>query len=376
MLKGFEIMMKKGNYAVLAALPFVALAAPASAQVAGQKIADSYICVFDASVTADRVPAHANRAAQAAAGQVGHVYTKALRGFSVRASAQGLAKMRANNPNIAYCEQDQVVTAFQRKPGGGTTTQPAQTVPWGIARVRGGAAGTFATAWVIDSGVQLDHPDLNVDAGRSRSFITDTSPSDGNGHGTHVAGTIAAINNTIGVIGVAPGASVVSVRVLDRRGSGSNSGVIAGVEYVAQNGRAGDVANMSLGGGVSSALDTAVINAAAGGVRFVLAAGNSATSATTSSPARANGPNVFTVSSFANGDVWSSFSNFGNPPVDFAEPGSAINSTWIGSSYNTISGTSMAAPHLAGILLQGAPGNGGTVSRDPDGNPDTIGIVN
>lgn len=364
------------TFALVAALPLVALAAPASAQRAGDKIADSYICVFDASVTADRVPAAASRAAQAGNGQTKHVFTKVLRGFSTRASAQGVAKMRENNPNIAYCEQDQVVTTFQKKPGGGGTTQPAQTVPWGIARVRGGAAGTFATAWVIDSGVQLNHPDLNVDSARSRSFVTDTSPADGNGHGTHVAGTIAAINNTIGVIGVAPGATVVSVRVLDRRGSGSNAGVIAGVEYVAANGRAGDVANMSLGGGVSAALDTAVINAAATGIRFVLAAGNSATSATTSSPARANGPNVYTVSSFANGDNWSSFSNFGNPPVDFAEPGSAINSTWINSTYNTISGTSMAAPHLAGILLQGAAGNGGTVRGDPDGNPDTIGIVN
>ncbi|MBY0342236.1 MAG: S8 family serine peptidase [Sphingomonadales bacterium] len=368
-------MSKKETVALIAALPFVALAAPASAQGQGQKIADSYICVFDASVTASRVPEHANAAAQEATGQIGHTYTKALKGFSIRASAQGLAKMRAKNPNIAYCEQDQVVTTFQKKPGGGGTTQPAQTVPWGITRVRGGAAGTFATAWVIDSGVQLNHPDLVVDAARSRSFVTDSSPSDANGHGTHVAGTIAAINNTIGVIGVAPGATVVSVRVLDRRGSGSNSGVIAGVDYVAANGQPGDVANMSLGGGVSTALDTAVINAAATGVRFVLAAGNSSTSATTSSPARANGPNVYTVSSFANGDTWSSFSNFGNPPVDFAEPGSAINSTWIGSSYNTISGTSMAAPHLAGILLQGAVGNGGTVRNDPDGNADTIGIV-
>jgi len=370
-------MLKKGSFALIAALPFVALAAPASAQSAGQKIADSYICVFDASVTASRVPEHANAAAQEATGQIDHTYTKALKGFSIRASAQGVAKMRAKNPAIAYCEQDQVVTTAQRGGGGGGgTTQPAQTVPWGVARVRGGAAGTFATAWVIDSGIDLDHPDLNVDVARSRSFIRDSSPEDGDGHGTHVAGTIAAKNNTIGVIGVAPGAPVVAVRVLDRRGSGSTAGVIAGVDYVAANGRAGDVANMSLGGGVSSALDTAVLNAAATGVRFTIAAGNSATSATTTSPGRVNGPNIYTVSSFANGDVWSSFSNFGNPPIDFAEPGSAINSTSLNGGYTVMSGTSMAAPHLAGILLQGAIGNGGTVSRDPDGNPDTIGIVN
>lgn len=369
-------MIKAGSFAILAGLPLVALAAPASAQKAGGKIADSYICVLDASVSAARVPEHANAAAQEATGQIGHTYTKALKGFSIRASAQGLAKMREKNPSIAYCEQDQVVTIAQRKPGGGGTTQPAQTVPWGVARVRGGAAGTFATAWVIDSGIDLDHPDLNVDIARSRSFIRDTSPEDGDGHGTHVAGTIAAINNTIGVVGVAPGAPVVAVRVLDRRGSGTTSGVIAGVDYVAANGRSGDVANMSLGGGVSSALDTAVLNAAATGVRFVIAAGNSATSATTTSPARVNGPNVYTVSSFANGDVWSSFSNFGNPPVDFAEPGTAVNSTSLNGGYAVMSGTSMAAPHLSGILLQGAVGNGGNVSGDPDGNPDTIGIVN
>lgn len=372
-------MIGKGSFAIFAVLPFAALAVPASAQRAGDKIPDAYICVFNNSVTADRVPAAARGAAQAATGQVGHVYTKALRGFAVRASAQGIANMRAKNPSIQYCEQDQVVSTVQKrggKPGGGTTTQPPQEVPWGIARVRGGAAGTFATAWVIDSGIELTHPDLNVDTARSRSFVSDSSPNDANGHGTHVAGTIAAIDNTIGVIGVAPGAKVVAVRVLDRRGSGSNSGVIAGVDYVAQNGRAGDVANMSLGGGASAALDTAVINAAATGVRFAIAAGNSSANAANYSPARANGPNVYTVSSFANGDSWSSFSNYGNPPIDFAEPGSSIKSTWIGGGYNTISGTSMATPYLAGILLQGPVGNGGIVNFDPDGNPDTIGIVN
>ncbi len=167
---------------------------------------------------------------------------------------------------------------------------------------------------------------------------------------------------------------VVAVRVLDRRGSGSNSGVIAGVEYVAANGAPGDVANMSLGGGVSQALDDAVVTAASGGVKFALAAGNESDNANNHSPARANGPNVYTVSAFANGNVWASYSNFGNPPIDYAEPGSAIKSTWLSGGYNTISGTSMATPHLAGILLARAtPANGGVVSGDPDGNPDTIG---
>lgn len=367
--------------ALASALPMIALATPAQAQKAGDKIAGSYICVFEKNaVSRSNVRAEAQRAAQANAAQLKHVYSVAVRGFAVNAAPQAIENMQRNNPNIAYCEQDQVVTAIQfrgqkGKPGGGGSTQPSQETPWGIARVNGGGAGNFATAWVIDSGIQLDHPDLNVDMARSTSFVRGDA-GDQNGHGTHVAGTIAAYDNAIGVIGVAPGAPVVAVRVLDRRGSGSTSGVIAGVDYVAQFGRPGDVANMSLGGGVSTTLDNAVVNAAAGGVRFVLAAGNESDNANNHSPARANGANVYTVSSFAIGDNWSSFSNYGNPPVDFAEPGSSIKSTWIGSDYRTISGTSMAAPHLAGILLQGNPGNGGRVNGDPDGNPDIIGVVN
>ncbi|MFC7537769.1 S8 family serine peptidase [Sphingomonas sp. GCM10030256] len=371
--------MKKLLLSAVAALPLLAVAQPAQAERPGEKIAGSYICVFkDGAVSRGSAQAEANRSAQAAGAQLKHVYSVALRGFAVNASEQGVENMKANNPNIAYCEQDQVVTTGQFQPfagaGGGVTVQAAQETPWGIARVGGGAAGTFATAWVIDTGIDLTHPDLNVDTARSRSFIRDSSPMDQNGHGTHVAGTIAAMDNAIGVIGVAPGAKVVSVRVLDRRGSGSNSGVIAGVDYVAQNGRPGDVANMSLGGGVSTALDQAVVNAAAGGVRFALAAGNESDHANNHSPARANGPNVFTVSAFAVGDKWASYSNYGNPPIDFAEPGSAIKSTWLNGGYNTISGTSMATPHLAGLLLAGGPRLGGNVVGDPDGNPDPIGV--
>ena len=369
--------MKALFLAAVAALPLVA-AVPANAQNRGDKIAGSYICVFNDSVSRGNATAEANRSAQAGQAQIKHVYTHALRGFAVNASEQGIANMRANNPNIAYCEQDQVVTSgpvqVHGQPGGGFTAM-AQETPWGIARVNGGVGGTFATAWVLDTGIQYNHPDLNVDTARSRTFIgKGSNPWDQHGHGTHVAGTIAARDNGIGVIGVAPGALLVAVRVLDRRGSGSNSGVIAGVDYVAANGKPGDVANMSLGGGVSTALDTAVVNAAAGGVRFALAAGNESDHANNHSPARANGPNVFTVSSFAIGDNWSSFSNYGNPPIDYAEPGSSIKSTWLNGGYHTISGTSMATPHLAGLLLLNSVRNGGVVSGDPDGNPDVIGV--
>lgn len=174
------------------------------------------------------------------------------------------------------------------------------------------------------------------------------------------------------MVGVAADALVIPVKVLNSRGSGSYSGVIAGVNYVGGNGKTGDVANMSLGGPVSDALDDAVESAAAKGIKFAIAAGNSAADAANYSPARANGTNIYTVSSMAKGDVWSSFSNFGNPPVDFCAPGSSILSTWKDGGYNTISGTSMAAPHVAGILLLGSVKSGGTVSGDPDGNPDTI----
>jgi len=217
---------------------------------------------------------------------------------------------------------------------------------------------------VIDTGIDLDHPDLHVDVARSRNFVTrETSPDDLNGHGTHVAGTIAAEKDGAGVVGVAPGSTVVAIRVLNRRGSGSNADVIAGVDWVAKNGVAGDVANMSLGGSRSDALDTAVINASAN-VKFALAAGNETDDADNHSPGRVNGDNIYTIAAFSttNG-AWASFSNYGKPPVDYAEPGVSVLSTWKDGGYNTISGTSMATPHMAGILLLRLPVTNGTVTR-------------
>ena len=376
-----------------AAAPVVrATAAPAAEgfQLAadGKHIVDSYVCVFRAgAVGRGNERAEANRSANASGGRVGHVYGHALQGFSVNASARGIEMMQRNNPRIDYCEQDQVMAIInpidaKAPPGGGGGSQPVEFTPPGITRVGGGATYTgTGRAFVIDTGVDLTHPDLIVAAqgngndGLSANFVSrESSANDGNGHGSHVAGTIAGIDNSIGTVGVAAGAKVVAVRVLDRRGSGSNADVIAGVNYVAKFGRAGDVANMSLGGGVSTALDAAVV-AAASVVRFALAAGNETDNANNHSPARVNGQNIYTIAAFsATSSAWASFSNYGTPPVDFAEPGVSVFSTWKSGGYNTISGTSMAAPHAVGLLLFGGIQNGGSVTRTGASDSYTIGV--
>lgn len=303
------------------------------------------------------------------------VYETALQGFAVK-MAPGQAKKMGEDANVKYIEADQVVTlspiVANGKPGGGST-QPAQTTPWGITRVGGGATYSATNvAWIIDTGIDLTHPDLNVSQTLGKTFVTNTStPNDDNGHGSHVAGIIAAKNNTIGVVGVAPGALVIPVKVLDKRGSGTTATVIAGINYVAANGKSGDVANMSLGGGVSTALDDAVI-ASSTVVKFSLAAGNESDNANNHSPARVNGTNIYTISAMGTGDLWASFSNYGNPPVDFCAPGVSIYSTYKGGGYATMSGTSMAAPHVAGLLLLGNIVTSGNVIGDPDGKPDAI----
>jgi Subtilase family/Peptidase inhibitor I9 len=309
------------------------------------------------------------------AAAIEHVYSAALQGFSATLNANQLAKLKAD-PNVAYIEADQIVSINQGKPGGGGTTQPPQETPWGITRVGGSGDGTGKSAWILDTGIDLTHPDLNVDATRGFSAFTtgkDASMDDGNGHGSHVAGTVAAKNNTIGVIGVAANAKVIPVKVLNSRGSGSNAGVIAGVDWVASHGLPGEAANMSLGGGVSAALDQAVLNASTvSGVKFALAAGNETDNANNHSPARVNGPNIVTISAHDINNNFASFSNYGNPPVDFCAPGVSIKSTWKDGAYNTISGTSMATPHVCGLLLLGPINSGGTVNGDPDGNPDIL----
>ncbi len=305
--------------------------------------------------------------------EIKHVYETALKGFAVKMDEQEADQLKRDK-RIKYVEKDRLITLGKPPWAGGGSNPPAQVVPWGITRVGGGVTYTGShVAWIIDTGVDLDHPDLNVDVSRSKNFDNSKkSADDDNGHGTHVAGTIAAIDNDSYVVGVAAGATVVAVKVLNRQGSGWTSNIIAGVDYVAANGTAGDVANMSLGGGVNQALDDAVANAAATGIKFSLAAGNESDDANNHSPARVNGPNIYTVSAFDSNDNFAYFSNFGNPPIDFAAPGVDVFSLYKDGGTATMSGTSMAAPHVAGLLLLGNVRTDGYVSGDPDGNPDPI----
>ncbi len=344
-----------------------------------EEVRNSFIFVFKDGVPAAEVPGRANALARGEGGRVTRVYSTALKGFAAKMPDEAAARVAAQNPNIAYYEADAIAFAFPKPPGagGGGGDESAgcspEQIPWGITRVGGPVDGTGKTAWVIDTGIDLDHPDLNVDVGRSANFVLrgKGSPDDGNGHGTHVAGTIAAVDNDCDVVGVAAGAAVVAVRVLDNSGSGSYSGVIAGVDYVAANADPGDVANMSLGGPYSQALNQAVVDAAAN-VGFAVAAGNSSSDANNYSPASAEGANIYTVSAIDSGDNFAWFSNYGNPPVDCAAPGVDVLSTKKGGGTTTYSGTSMAAPHVAGLLLLGPVAYDGSASNDPDGSADLI----
>lgn len=323
------------------------------------------------------------------AGSVGATYATALKGFSASGVSEAKAQALEQDPRVDFVEQDQITSLSppetSRPPweDGGGGGSDGQTTPYGITRVGGATSGVSGTAWVLDTGVDLDHPDLNVDTDRSAVFVSNgpgaKSPDDGDGHGTHVAGTIAAIDNSRDVVGVAEGATVVAVKVLDDNGRGSYSEIIDGVDYVAANGSSGDVANMSLGGGTSDALDTAVENAASNGIYFSIAAGNDSDDANNYSPARTEATNVFTVSAFDDTDTFASFSNYSgptDPPVEYGAPGVDVLSLYADGGTNTLSGTSMAAPHVAGVLLVtgGSPNTDGTVSSDPDGDPDPIAV--
>ncbi|MGK5497596.1 S8 family peptidase [Streptomyces sp. URMC 125] len=272
-------------------------------------------------------------------------YHEALNGYAVQLT-EAEAKRLAADPAVAAVAQDQrvSVTATQTNPPSwGLDRIDQRSLPLDSRYTYPDSAGEGVTAYIIDTGVRISHADFG---GRARygydAVDGDTSAGDGNGHGTHVAGTVAGTAH-----GVAKKADVVAVRVLDNNGSGTISGVVAGVDWVTRNAVKPAVANMSLGGGANSTLDTAVRNSIASGVTYAVAAGNESSNASGSSPARV--AEAITVGSTTSTDARSSFSNYGSI-LDIFAPGSSITSTWhtSDSATNTISGTSMASPHVAG----------------------------
>ncbi|MBO9561662.1 MAG: S8 family serine peptidase [Niastella sp.] len=291
-------------------------------------------------------------------------------GCIARLTPAQAAALKEDN-EVQLVEHDRVITLAE----GCFTVVAPSTAQWGVRRV-GVGDGTGKRVWIIDTGVDPDHPDLNVDQTLSRSFITsETTIEDNNGHGTHVAGIIGALNNTRGVLGVASGVSIIALKALDGEGNGNSSSIMRALNYIGQNAKAGEVVNISLGTDtISAALDNAVRTLADRGILFAIAAGNDAVKANLSSPARVNAPNVFTVSAIDSLGRLARFSNFGNDVVDFAAPGVDIVSTFSQGRYARLSGTSMAAPHVAGILvLNGARiVTKGTALNDPDGVPDPI----
>jgi len=349
----------------------VASAAPAN--IPGQ-----YIVVLNDNV--QDVPGLSRRLANAHGGQVGFTYENAIKGFSVRMSAQA-ADALSRNPNVAYVEADQEMTA--------STTQNSAT--WGLDRTDQRAlplsttysytnTGANVTAYIIDTGINLSHTEFGGRAVTGFDAVTSGgTAADCNGHGTHVAGTVGGA-----AYGIAKGVSLVAVRVLDCAGSGSNSGVIAGIDWVTGNHAAGApaVANMSLGGGASTALDDAVKRSIADGVTYAVAAGNGnqagrEQNACNYSPARV--PDAMTIGATDKTDRKASFSNYGSC-VDFFAPGVSITSAWYTSTTatNTISGTSMATPHVAGVaalFLQGSPSASPAAVRTALFDKTTKGVV-
>ncbi len=343
-----------------------------------------YMVMFNDGVGADQVDAVSAELGSRHHAAVDHTFRHAVHGFSAAMSAQD-AELLASDPRVKLVEPDQVISIGQtvganrrgghHGGGGGGGGGSTQITDWGVTRVGGShAAPSGVKCWVVDTGIDLNNSDLNVDKADSRDFISRNhpTPQDQNGHGTHVSGTIGAKNNSIGVVGVAAGAELVAVRVLDRNGSGTTTSVVSGLDYVASHGSAGDVVNMSLGGGASSILDQAVVNVCNAGIKVAIAAGNDAANANLYSPARVNHANAYTVSAIEQGDYFAWFSNFSNPPVDYAAPGVSITSLAIGGGTAVMSGTSMATPHVAGLLVLNSLHSDRTAINDPDAIPDPI----
>ncbi|OKJ17644.1 serine protease [Streptomyces sp. CB00316] len=296
-------------------------------------------------------------------GKLQRNYSSSINGFSASGLSETEAKRLAADPSVAKVVQNKKfsINATQENPPSWGLDRVDQTETAGDnAYTYPDTAGEGVTAYVIDTGVRVTHEDFE---GRATSGFdavdNDDDADDGNGHGTHVAGTIAGAAH-----GVAKKAKIVAVRVLDDNGSGTTEQVIAGIDWVAANASGPSVANMSLGGGADPALDEAVQKAIAAGITFGVAAGNESSDAGQGSPSRV--PEAITVASSTEGDEQSSFSNFG-PVVDIYAPGSDITSTWNDSDTgtNTISGTSMATPHVVGAAAVYLAGN-------PDASPEAV----
>jgi subtilisin len=299
-----------------------------------------------------------------------HVYRSALKGYSAAMPAS-VAGIISQAPNVRFVQPDRVVHATAQTTPTGINRADADLSP--TARINGIDERVNVDVAVIDTGIDLTHPDLNVNtAGAKNCSMFAISANDDNGHGSHVSGTIGALDNTTGVVGVAPGARLWPVKVLNAAGAGLTSEVVCGIDYVASRASQIEVANMSLGGSGSDdgncgntnndAEHRAICGAVAAGVTFVVAAGNDHVNSSGFTPAAYD--EVITVSALAdfNGlpgggaastcrsdvdDTFANFSNYG-ADVDIIAPGVCINSTYMMGGYSTLSGTSMASPHAAG----------------------------
>ncbi|MDA0174221.1 S8 family peptidase [Solirubrobacter taibaiensis] len=330
--------MKSTTLALLAAALVVV---PSSAQ-AQEKVDGQYIVVLKSGASTTAVD-RAKDKARDRGGRVQRTYGKVLKGFSAKLTKQALVAVK-KDPAVAFVEQDRVIRL--------DATQ--NNAPWGLDRIDQRAlplsttynytgTGAGVKAFIIDTGVRITHTDFGGRATSGFDAVDGGAADDCHGHGTHVAGTVGGTTH-----GVAKAVSIVAVRVLDCAGSGTISGVVAGVNWVTQNHGSGPaVANMSLGGGASDALDQAVAASVASGVTYAVASGNSGDDACDYSPART--PTAITVNSSNRTDARSSFSNYGTCSDIFA-PGEQVLSTWNTSdtATSTLSGTSMASPHVAG----------------------------
>ncbi|MBZ9594503.1 S8 family peptidase [Streptomyces yangpuensis] len=329
--------------AALFASPIAGAATPAEGTVHGLgapgSVDGSFVVILDASANKEDL-------AKKYGGKLERSYGSKVNGFSASGLTEKEAKRLAADPAVGTVVQNKRFTINE------TQEKPPS---WGLDRIDQAATagdqkytypdggGEGVTAYVIDTGVRITHKDFGGRATSGFDAIdNDESADDGNGHGTHVAGTIAGTAH-----GVAKKAKIVAVRVLDDNGSGTTEQVVAGIDWVTKNHSGPSVANMSLGGGVDQALDAAVKRAIDAGISFAVAAGNESSDAGQGSPSRV--PEALTVASSTEGDQQSDFSNFGSV-VDLYAPGSEITSAWNDSDtgVKTISGTSMAAPHVAG----------------------------